>query len=287
MKKSIVAGAALVAALGLVACTEEAKAAEATIYGQAEAGIESTDGVSNVVSDHILGVKASESFGEGKGGAFAVIEFGYNEEAAAGDELNSRLGYVGLDLGAVEVAAGKQKNLKKSMVNGVDAFQGSSSLSVEDAARVTNVVSAKTEMNGVTLAGAAIVDGATDEKTMDAYEVGAGVDVAGISLAGVYTKDVTTEVDSIVVSAGVEVAGVSVVGAYEPDNTAGKTYTGVASVDLGNNTLRGGYSYVDGADNTMVAEVAHNFSKNTNVFVNVGKPENGDATTNVGIAMNF
>jgi predicted porin len=287
MKKSIIAGAAIVAALGLVACTEEAKAADATIYGQAEVSIETTNGVADVVSDHILGVKASESFGEGKGGAFAVMEFGYNEEGANGDELNSRKAYVGLDLGAVEVTAGKQNNLKKSMVNGVDAFQGSSSFSVADAARATNTVAAKTEMSGVTLAAAAIVDGATDEDKMDAYEVGASVDVNGITLAAVYTKDVTTEADSTVVSAGVDIAGVSLVGAYEPDNAAGKTYTGVASIDMGANTLRGGYAYVDGADNTMIVEAAHNFTKNTSVFVNYGKPENSDATANFGIAMNF
>jgi hypothetical protein len=287
MKKSIIASAAIVAALGLVACTEEAKAAEATVYGQAEVSIETTNGVSDVVSDHILGVKAGESFGEGAGGAFAVVEFAYNEEGAAGDELSSRKAYVGLDLGAVEVTAGKQNNLKKSMVNGVDAFQAGDSFSVEGAARATNTIAATTEMSGVTLAAAAIVDGATDEDKMDAYEVGASVDVKGVSLAAVYTKDVTTEVTSTVVSAGVEVAGVSLVGAYEPDNTTGETYTGVASVDMGSNTVRGGYSYVDGADNTMIGEFAHNFSKNTSAFVNYTKPENGDATTNIGIAMNF
>jgi len=287
MKKSIIAAAIVAGIVGLAGCAEEAKAAGATVYGQAEASIETTGGVSDVVSDHIIGIKATESFGEGAGGAFAVVEFGYNEEGSTGDELNSRLGYVGLDLGTAEIAVGKQKNLKKSMVNDVDVFQAGPSFSVEDAARVTNVVSAKTEMSGVTLAAAAIVDGATDEKTMDAYEVGASVDVAGVNLAGVYTKDQTTKVDSVIVSAGVEVGGVNLVGAYEPDNTNGKTYTGAATVDMGNNTLRGGYAYVDGGENTMIGEFAHNFTKNTSVFVTYTKPENSDATSNVGIAMNF
>jgi hypothetical protein len=287
MKKSIIGAAIALSIAGLVGCAEEAKAAGAEVYGQAEVSIETTGGVSDVVSDHILGIKASESFGEGKGGAFAVIELAYNEEGAAGDELSSRKAYVGLDLGAAEVTMGKQNNLKKSMVNGVDVFQAGPSFSVEDAARVTNVVAAKTEMSGVTLAAAAIVDGATDEDTMDAYEVGASVDVAGVNLAGVYTKDVTTEVDSIIVQAGVEVAGVNLVGAYEPDNTAGKTYTGAATIDMGNNTLRGGYAYVDGGENTMIGEFAHNFTKNTSVFVTYTKPEDSDATSNVGIAMNF
>jgi hypothetical protein len=287
MKKSIIAGAAIVAALGLVACTEEAKAAEATVYGQAEVSIETTNGVSDVVSDHILGVKASESFGEGAGGAFAVMEFGYNEEGANGDELNSRKAYVGLDLGVAEITAGKQNNLKKSMVNGVDAFTAGPSFEVEGAARATNTVAAKTEMSGVTLAAAATIDGATDEDKMDAYEVGASVDVKGVSLAAVYTKDQTTEVTSTVVSAGVDIAGVSLVGAFEPDNTNGKTYTGVASIDMGANTLTGGYQSVTDGDATYIGEVAHNFSKNTKAFATYTKPENGDATTNFGIAMNF
>ena len=288
MKKSIIASALALSIAGLVGCAEEAKAAPtATIYGQAEVSIETNNGVSDVVSDHILGVKASESFGEGAGGAFAVIELAYNEEGAAGDELSSRKAYVGLDLGAAEVTMGKQNNLKKSMVNGVDAFTAGPSFEVEGAARATNTVAAKTEMSGVTLAVAATVDGATDEDKLDAYEVGAGVDVAGVSLAAVYTKDQTTEVTSTVVSAGVEIAGVSLVGAFEPDNTNGKTYTGVASIDMGANTLTGGYQSVTDSDATYIGEVAHNFSKNTKVFATYTKPENDDATTNIGLAMNF
>lgn len=289
MKKSLASAVVALSIVGLAACTEEAKAAGAEVYGQAEVSIETNNGVSDVVSDHILGIKASESFGEGAGGAFAVFEFGYNEEGSTGDELNSRKAYVGLDLGAAEVTMGKMDNLKKEMVNGVDVFQAGPSFEVEDAARVTNVVSVKSApvLGGLTLAGAAIVDGATDEKTMDAYELGASMDVAGVSLAGVYTKDRTTKVDSIIVSAGVEVGGVNVVGAYEPDNTSGKTYTGAASMDIGNNTVRGGYQYVDGGENTMIGEFAHNFSKNTSVFVTYTKPEDSNATSNVGIAMNF
>ena len=81
MKKSLLA-VAIAATLTLAACgSEEAKAEGVTVYGSAEQAITSQGGVADMAAgDNYIGFRAAESFGEGKGSAFAKIELGVDPE---------------------------------------------------------------------------------------------------------------------------------------------------------------------------------------------------------------
>jgi hypothetical protein len=185
----------------------------------------------------------------------------------------------------ITAQVGRQKNLRKSMANGVDAFYGES-FSVAGAGRTDDMVVVKGEFAGVTVAASTQLDGtANADEVGETRELAASVEVQGVSLTAVQSK--VGDADAVLtVAAGVNVAGVDLAVAHQPDAT-NVTTTGVASIDVGSNTVRGGYEMVDGSDNTYIAEVAHNFSKSTSVFVNYSKAENADAATSVGIAMAF
>ena len=282
MKKSIIASAVVAVAFGLAACTEEAKAADATVYGYIEQSVSTSADAMDISDDNNVGIKVSESLNEAGDTAFAKVEFGVDDETNA---ITNRETYVGVTVNNITAQVGRQKNLRKSMANGVDAFYGES-FSVAGASRVDDTVVVKGEFAGVTLAGSTVLDGtANADEVAETHEVGAALDLNGVNLTVVASK-VGDDAYTKTFAAGVEVAGLDLVVAHEPD-AANATTTGVASVDLGSNTLRGGYAYVDGADNTMIAEVAHNFSKSTAAFVNYSKAENADANTTIGLAMAF
>ena len=283
MKKSLLAAAIAVSFLGLAACTEEAKASNVTVYGSAEQAITSTDGVMDMASgDNYIGFKANESFGEGAGSAFAKIELGVDPEGT--NTMSTRESYVGLEMNGVSITAGKQKNIEKSFLAPlVDIMEGNGSSTANDA-RVNNAVALVTEMGGVTLGAASITEGTTGEDSIDAYELGAKGEVAGVTAVVTYTKNQTTDVDSISYGVGADVAGVTLGATVEPD---ADTNTVAASVALGNNDVRASYQDVDGGNNTTAVEVAHNFSKNTSAYVNVSETEGSDAATMVGMRINF
>ena len=275
MKKSIMmaAVAALLAGPAM---------SDISIYGQVEQSISTSADAKNISDDNYVGVSVSEAFGESGDGAFAKIEFGVDDETNA---VTNRETYVGVNLGDITAQVGRQKNLRKTMVNGVDAFQGTS-FSVAGAARADDTVVVKGELGGITLAGSTQLDGtANADEVGETRELGAAIEVQGISLAAVQSKAGSADA-VLTLAAGAEIAGVNLAVAHQPD-AANVTTTVAGSMDLGNNTVRGGYEFVDGSDNTMIAEVAHNFSKNTSAFVNYSKAENADAETMIGMAINF
>jgi len=287
MKKSLLGAAIALSIAGLAACTGEAKASDVTIYGQVEASVSTSASSKNIADDSYLGFSVSEALDAEGNSAFAKIEMGIDGDASAnGDQVTVRESYVGVNYDGITAQVGKQKNLRKTMVNGVDAFQGSSSFSVAGATRAADSAMIKTEIAGVTVAASTILDGtANADEVGETRELGASVELQGINLSVVQSK--VGSADAVMTyAAGAEIAGIDLAIAHEPDAT-NSTTTVVGEMDFGANTVRVGNSFVTDGDNTMVAEVAHNFSKSTSAFVNYGKTENADATTSVGIAMKF
>ena len=263
------------------AALTSATMADVAIYGQVEQSV-NTGSSKNISDDNYLGVSVSESLGESGNTAFAKIEFGVDDET---NTVTNRETYVGIDFNGVTGQIGRMKNLRKTMVNGVDAFQGNS-FSVDGAARTDDVAMVKTTIGGVTVAGSTVLNGtANADEIGETRELGASVEVQGIALSAVASKAGSADT-AVTYAAGVDVAGVNLALAHEPDLTNATT-TAVASMDIGANTVRAGYGYVDGGDNTAIAEVAHNFSKNTSVFVNHSKTENATGVTQVGFAVQF
>jgi len=282
MKKSLLAVALAATLVAACAPEKEAKAAGVTVYGSAEQAITSTDGVADLASgDNYIGFKASEDFGNGAG-AFAKIELGVDPEGT--NTMSTRESYVGLDLNGVSITAGKQKNLEKVLLAPlVDIMEGNGSSTANDA-RVNNAVSVVTEVSGITVGAASITEGTTGEDKVDAYELGAKGEFGGFTGVVTYTKNQTTDVDSISYGVGAGFAGINLGATIEPD---ADTNTFAASTDFGANTLKGSYQDVDGGNNTTAVEVQHNFSKSTSAYVNYSETEGSDAATMVGMRMTF
>jgi predicted porin len=282
MKKSIIASAV---ALSMFAVT--AQAADVTVYGQVEEAIVTTGGSSDVVGDNVLGFKASETL-ENNITGYAKVEFGVDEDAAANaDAITTREVYAGVDFGkSLAVQAGKIKNLKKQFANPVDIMQGNS-FGINGQGRVDDQVQAFATVGAVKLGVATTLDGqAGSDSVGDTRELAVSYDFGNFSLSAVNTKTGTTGATENVFAAKTKVDNVSLALAYEPDAT-NKTTTGVASVDVGAQTFRAGYAYVDGGNNTVIGEVAHNFSKRTAAFVNYKKAENADQIVSVGLVHRF
>lgn len=287
MKKSILSGAVVALTFaGLVGCTEEAKA-DVTVFGQVEMAMDiDADSKMDMVGDNILGFKASEDLGNGNR-AYVQIDFNTEEETEGySAQLKNRETYVGLDMGSVNVQAGRQKNLSWTMANGIDAFQGRGH-AADNAARVTNSVKVSTTVSGITLAASTMLDGTENADTVgETRELGVAFDVAGINVSAVNQKDSAGET-STTYAGKATVGGATVAVAYEPDLTNVRT-TVVGTMDIGANTLRGGYAMIDGSDNVVTAEAAHNLSKNTSIFANYQKDlGDEDGATMIGMAVRF
>jgi len=282
MKKSITAGA-----VALSMFTVAAQAADVTVYGQVEEAIVTTGGTSDVVGDNVLGFKASETLDTNITG-YAKVEFGIDEDAGANaDAITTREVYAGVDFGKhLAVQAGKIKNLKKQFANPVDIMQGNS-FGITGQGRVDDQVQAFATVGNFKLGLATTLDGqAGSDSIGETREIGVSADLGPVTLSAVNTKTGSTGVTENVLAAKTKIDIVSLALTYEPDAT-NKTTTGVASVDFGKQTYRAGYAYVDGGDNTVIGEVAHNFSKRTAAFVNYKKAENADQIFSVGLVHRF
>lgn len=277
MKKTILAAAVLSAAMSAHAGT--------TMFGSVEQRVEMSNGVWDINGDdNFVGVKASEDLGNGAS-AYAVISLDVNTDGGAS---TTRDAYVGIDFGGVAVQAGRQINFIDAADDATtDIFEGTS-LTADGADRNDSMVSVTTKAAGVTLGGAVISDNGGEDKT-DAYQISAGAEVGPASIVGVYAKDKTT--DEVTKLAGVSgsVGALSVAGTYEIAADDAVTMTGVASVDLGTNTLKGGIEDVEDGAQTYVLEAVHNFSKQTSAYVNYSDSDADDAesVTMVGMRVNF
>lgn len=282
MKKSLLAVAMAATLVAACAPEKEAKAAGVTVYGSAEQALTTTNGVSDLASgDNYIGFNASEDFGNGTG-AFAKIELGVDPEGT--NTMSTRESFVGLNLNGLTITAGKQKNLEKVMLNGlVDIFEGNS-VTTANQARVNNAVSAVTSVGSVTVGAASITEGTSGEDGVDAYELGAKGEIAGLTAVVTYTKNQTTDADSVSYGASTTFGGLTVGATMEPDSD---TNTVAGSMDFGANTVKVATQMVDGGNDTNVAELQHNFSKNTNAYVNWSKEDGSDASTMVGMRITF
>lgn len=269
------------------AALTSASMAEVAIYGQVEESISTQNSVSDVVGDNYIGVSVSESLSDTGMSAFAKVEFGVDEDASANaDQIVNRQAYAGIDFGAVAVSAGKMENLKKTMANPVDIFQGNS-FDVDGADRAADTVKVAGEVAGVTVAATTVLDGqAGSDSVGDTREVGASVALGGLTVSAVQTRTGSTSTTTNTFAASTEVEGVKLAVTHEPD-LANKTTTVAGSMDFGANSVRLGNAFVTGGDNTVIGEVAHNFSKNVSAFVNYQKPQNTSATTMVGLSLTF
>jgi predicted porin len=173
----------------------------------------------------------------------------------------------------------------------IDIFEGNS-IDVTNSSRQSNAARVSLEAAGVAVSAQFVQDGANGEDKVDSYELGASAEVAGVTVAGTYTDEKVSSTKTYLAGAGINVAGVTIGGAFERVDVAGvetDTLSAVAAVDVAGNTLKGGYQKADGDDAVYLAEVQHNFSKNTNAYVNykMDQDDSVEDTLGVGLRMSF
>ena len=284
MKKSLLA-VAIAATFVLAACGQEAKA-EATVFGSVEQRIEMSGGTSNIDGDdNYIGVKLKEDLGNGMS-AIGIISFDLNTEANSTATVKDQ--YVGLTDGTTTITAGRVKNFIKQ--NGVtDIFEGTTFRPAAQK-RVDSSVQATTSVSGVKVGlGAHADDTANTQDGVDTYEAMVGLDLGSVSVTASYEKNQTTLVENKMIGAKASVAGATVGATYELDNNDVATTTITAKTVMGSNTLKGGYETIENGTNTYIAELQHNFTKNTSAYINYSDNDaaNSDATTMIGMRMKF
>ena len=278
MKKSFLASILVTTMLSTTAM------ADVALHGQVEESVSTTNGVSDLVGDNFVGVTVNEDLGKGMT-AFGKIEFTVDGDSSSNaDAVTNREVYAGIDFGAVSVSAGKMPNLRKSMAQ-PGYFKGNG-LFVTGQDRADDTVKVEAEFGKVKVAATTVLDGTTNADTVgETRELGASIDLGIVSLSAVQSKAGSADA-TVIYGAKANVSGVKLAVAYEPDAT-NVTTTALASYDIGNNTIMVGNKFVNGADDTMILEGVHNFSKNVYTFANYKKPENGDATTMIGVGIKF
>ena len=261
--------------------------ADVTIQGQIEERVETTNGVSDLKGDNYIGVVIDQDLGTNGMSAFGKIEFAVDGDSAANaDAVTNREVYVGIDFGPVAVSAGKMPNLRKSMIQSAPGYFKGNSLLVTGQSRTDDTVKIQGEIAGVTLAATTILDGtANADKVGETRELGASIDLNGVALSAVNTKVGSADA-TMMYGAKVALSDAKIGIAYEPDAT-NVTTTVTGAYNFGNNTLMVGNQFVDGSENTMIAEGTHNFSKNVYAFAGYKKPEDSDATTAIGLGIKF
>lgn len=262
-------------------------AADVSIHGQVEESVQTTNGVSDLVGDNYLGVDFNESLNNNDASAFGRIQFAVDSDASANaDQVTNREVYVGIDFGSIAVSAGKMPNLRKSIVQSAPGYFKGNSLFVTGQTRADDIVKVEGKVAGVKLAATTILDGTSNADSVgETRELGASIDVKGVSFSAVGTK-VGSDETTVMYGAKAKVGGVKLGVAHEPDLTNVAT-TVVGSINVNNNTFMLGNKFVDGSDNTMIGEVTHNFSKGVYAFANYKKPENTDSTSRIGIGFKF
>lgn len=261
--------------------------ADVSIQGQIEERVDTTSGVSDLKGDNYVGVTFNEQVSENGISAFGKVQFTVDGDSDANaDAVTNREVYAGIDFGTVAVSAGKMPNLRKSMINSALGSFKANSLSVTGQSRADDTVKVEGKVSGITLAATTVLDGTTDaDRVGETRELGTSVELGGVALSAVGTKVGSAET-TMMYAAKAKVGGVNLGVAHEPDATNVKT-TVTGSMGFGNNTLMVGNQFVDGSDNTMIAEGVHNFSKNVYAFAGYKKPENSDSTSSIGLGIKF
>jgi hypothetical protein len=269
-----------------VVTTASTAFADVSIQGQIEERVETTSGVSDLKGDNYVGVTFNEQVSDTVT-AFGKVEFTVDGDSDANaDAVTNREVYAGIDFGAVAVSAGKMPNLRKSMIQSAPGYFKANSLLVTGQSRADDTVKVEGKVSGVTLAATTVLDGTADaDRVGETHELGASVELGGVTLSAVGTKVGSAET-TMMYAAKAKVGDVKLGVAHEPDATNVKT-TVTGSMSFGSNTLMVGNQFVDGSEDTMIAEGTHNFSKNVYAFAGYKKPETSDATAAIGLGIKF
>ena len=276
MKKTIIA--AMVAAVALTGCSDEAKA---EVFGSVEKKWDNgTEAISS--EDTYLGYKINEDFGNGYY-AFGEISMDL------GSTATERETFVGLATTDVAISVGKQSSVQGALGDStIDVFEGLG-FDVNNSSKIDDSIVGNLNLGNITLSGSNIPTSSAD----DAYEVGATASIGPAQVLAAYAEDASNKKNTLF-GATLSYSGVDLAGVFETEEVAGTetdTITTVSSMDIGTNTIKAGFQDVENIKETYTLEGVHNFSSKTSTYVNYQNSETDAGvesdTTTVGMRVNF
>lgn len=231
-----------------------------------------------------IGVEFSETLVDAEGNAtggitgFGKLEVGIDADDSGSDTFDSRLAYAGVDLGvAGAVSGGRQENpgAGVSKTNIFNVYGGNSVFKYAD--RTSNTVKYSNSIGPVSVDAMAMIDGATGKDGLDVTDISASMDLGPVAVAGGLIDDKVNNVKYQIASAGVDVAGISLAGTYSLKDTTTTDLTGMeysASKVIGDSTLMVSLQDKEGTANYMTYGVSHNFSSSLTGYAEYQSTDN-------------
>lgn len=287
----------ILAIAAAIAAPMAASAGDTVLYGKINNSLIRTDASGSAHWDVIdassrVGIKASEDLGSGLT-AVLQIELKLDSDTGNGLADGGRLAYVGLAGGFGAVALGQQWTPYYGAVNKTDIFSipGANDHYLSNLDRSGDTLSyVSPNIGGVTVKLAAIVDGATDEDGVDAWDGSIGYKNAGLDVALGIHRDATTDADYWGIGGQYSMGDFAVIGQYESrDNSTEDQSWGIGgTATFGSNVAKivyGNEETGSNSDATWSLGMDHNFSKRTKVFVEYHATDIGTDTSAFGVGM--
>ena len=291
--------------LGLVTAglSFSVNAAEMDVYGSINYMVTNNDdatGTSVTKAENngsLIGVNFSETLSEGTGiTGFGKLEVGIDADDAGSDTFDSRLAYVGVDLGTLgAVSAGRQSHPNDGIAKtGVfNEFGNSAVFTV--GSRSSNSAKYENSVGPISLSSMIIVDGASGKDGIDILDYSAGMDVGPLAVSAGVATDNVNEISYQVASAGMDFNGIALNGTYSVKDNPGATadLTGMeatASFSLGDNTAHVGWGDKEGTATYMTYGIERDFTDALKGYAEFQQTDNEGSTVDtdqMAVGMKF
>jgi len=298
--------ATIVLALSLFAFN--VNAAEVDLYGSVNHKVSYDDDTSGKAilkaqnNGSIVGVDFSQilfatvnSEGVETGGikGFGKIEVGIDIDESVSDILNSRLAYVGVDLGPLgAVSGGRQSNPHAgvSKTNIFNIYGGNATFKYAD--RSSSSLKYANSVGSISFNAMAVIDGSTGKDGLDAYDLSASLDFGPVALAGGLVDDKVNNVTYTVASASISLVGIDLAGTYSYKDTTTTDLTGLeytASKSFGDTTFAVGYQDKEGTASYITYGASHSLTDDLLGFAEFQTTDNdtGTDTTQMAVGIKF
>ncbi len=291
--------------LGLVTAglTMNVNAAEMDVYGSINYMITNNDNASGTSvmkaenNGSSIGVNFSETVSEGTGiTGFGTIEVGVDADDAGSDTFDSKLAFVGVDMGPLGAVSGGRQSHPNDGIAKTGVFNefGNSAVFTYGS-RSSNSIKYETEVGPLTVSSMVIIDGATGKDGIDVIDYSAGMDVGAVALAAGIANDEVNEITYTVASAGMDIGGIALNGTYSKKDNPGSTadlegMEATASYSVADNTIHVGYGDKEGTATYMTYGIERDFTDALKGYAEYQQTDNeGSAvdTDQMAVGMKF
>jgi len=273
--------------------------ADTTLFGQVDAGMQYTDGNTKLVTPlrgTFVGVKYDNDNVTGAdlttNSPFKLFGTVSADIQPKDDTLlKTRDLFGGVGYGPIDVSFGRMPNLQQNISDStIDIFAQGTSLRSQNATRNDKTLKLKTEIfEGFNVVGAVVSE--NGGKTVDSWELGNSYSLGRVNLVSAYAKNENTGVRTLIGGGTTNFGNVTVGGIYEQDKTTAGITTDtinlVTSLELGDQTVKGGYKNIEDGADTYMAEVSHNFTDSALAYINTNHTTDEDSTYTVGFRYSF